>query len=107
MHPLSRQIVLSGTKADLTKGKECLLMSTNLLVPRWPGAESGALLEEFVESTAKTGWRHPSGCLKLTTKVADPASLCFYLCLKSYKEKNRQEFGTTFTDRRETTCKRY
>jgi hypothetical protein len=53
----------------------------NSLVPRWPGAELGALLEEFVENTAQTGWRYPSGCSKLTLKVTDLASLHSILCL--------------------------
>jgi hypothetical protein len=100
MHPLNRQIVLSRTKADLTRGKGCLLRSTNLLVSRWPGAESGALLEEFVEITTQTEW-DPSGCSKLMLKVTDLASLLFNLRL------NRQEFGTTFADKRETTHVHY
>jgi hypothetical protein len=43
-------------------------------------------LEEFVEITAQTEWRDPSGCSKLTLKVTDLASLLFNLRL------NRQEF---------------
>jgi hypothetical protein len=56
MHPLNRQIVLSQTKADLARGKGCSLRSTKTLVPKWPGAESGALLEEFVESKTETAF---------------------------------------------------
>jgi hypothetical protein len=52
--------------------------------------ESGALLEEFVEITAQTGWRDPSGSSKLMLKVNDLASLLFNLRL------NRQEIRTTF-----------
>jgi hypothetical protein len=87
MHQLSRQVVLSRTKADLTKGKSYLLFPIEFLVPRWPGTEPGALVDEFVESTAKTGWRHLSGCLKLNTKLADTISLYFNLCRKSYKKR--------------------
>jgi hypothetical protein len=93
--------VLSRAKADLAKGKRCLLRSNNLVVPRWPGAESGALLEEFVEITAQTKWRDLSGCSKLTLKVNDLASLLFNLRL------NKEEFGTTFAGKRKVACKHY
>jgi hypothetical protein len=56
-------------------------------------------LEEFVEITAQTEWRDPSGCLKLTLKVTDLASLLFNLRL------NRQEFRTKFADKRKTASK--
>jgi hypothetical protein len=57
------------------RAKACFPSGKGILVPRWPGAELGALLEELVEITAQTGWRDPSGCLKLTLKVTDLASL--------------------------------
>jgi hypothetical protein len=107
MHQLSRQVLLSGAKADLTNGKECLLLSIKPLVPSWFDEESDIPLEELVESTAKTGWRHPSGCSKLTAKVANLASSLFNLCLKFYEKKTRQKFGTKFTDRRETARECY
>lgn len=107
MHQISCQIVLSRTKADLTEEKGCLLLSVNPLVPSSSEEESDTRLEELLESTAKTGWRHPSGCSKLTTKVAEPATSLFNLCLKFYEEKTRQKFGTKYTDRQETARERY
>jgi hypothetical protein len=64
MQRFNCNVQLLGAKAFLPRGKDSL-------VPRWPGAESGALLEEFVEITAQTEWRDPSGCLNLTLKVTD------------------------------------
>jgi hypothetical protein len=90
MHQLGHKIVLPRTKADLTMGKGCLLLSINLLVPSWYDEESATPLEESIrnaEFTAKTGWRHPSGCSKLTAKGANLASWLCNMCLKSYEGK--------------------
>jgi hypothetical protein len=94
MQRFNRYVQLLRAKAYFPRGKV-------LLVPKWPGVEPGTLLEEFVEFTAQTGWQDPSGCSKLTLKVADPASSPFKLRL------NRQEFGTKFADKRKTASKHY
>jgi hypothetical protein len=39
---------------QLLRAKTCFPRGKEILVPRWPGAESGALLEEFVESKTET-----------------------------------------------------
>jgi hypothetical protein len=69
------------------------------IFPSWPAAESGALFEGLVEITAQTGWRDPSGCLKLTLNVTDLASLLFNLRL------NKQEIRTTFAGKRKAAGK--
>ena len=75
MQESSRQVLLSESKAELSRRRKRLLMSIISLVLKWSCSESAIPLEEFIEdieSTAKVGRRHPSDCLKLTaSKVAD------------------------------------
>jgi len=81
MQKISRQ-ALFKSKAELTRGKGHLLMSTISLVPKRLGSESATPLErviEISEGTVRIGRWHPSDDSKLeTAKVADPASSLFY-----------------------------
>jgi hypothetical protein len=102
----SRLVLLSGTKAVLTKGKGYLSTTFISVVPRWLDAEPTIPLEELIEiSVAKIGRQHPSDGLKLTAKFADLASS---LCnSKFHGKKIWQNFEITFRDRRETARRRY
>jgi len=90
MQKLSRQALLKS-KAELTRRKEHLLMSTISLVPIWLGSESATPLErviEICEGTVRIGRWHPSDDSKLeTAKVADPASSRFYWGPKLQRER--------------------
>jgi len=58
MQKSSRQALLLKSKAELTRRKEHLLMSTISLVPKWSGSESAIPLEkviEIIEDTVRIG----------------------------------------------------
>ena len=81
MQKISRQ-ALFKSKAELTRGKGHLLMSTISLVPKWLGSESATPLGrviEVCEGTVRIGqWYASDGSKLEKEKVAYPASSRFY-----------------------------
>ena len=101
MQKLSRQALLKS-KAELTRRKGHLLMSTISLVPKLLGSESATPLErviEISEGTVRIGRWHPSDDSRIeTAKVADPASSRFYAGPKLQRERIAgHKFETTLS----------
>ena len=111
MQKSSRQALLLKSKAELTRRKGHLLMSTIWLVPKWLGSVSHTSRKgcRIYQSTVRIGRWHPSDGSKLeTANVADPASSRFYLGPKHQTERIAgRKFEPTLRVRSEAASQYY